>query len=116
MTLLNSSMRTFSFADYSKESLARLLPWLAAAHSSGAFTAADLRACIRVEFRKPCDVDKGEQMDRAFTSLKVLEEQLYMAQCSSSATTNKIRVDVTSAFIGVRSAAQIQWRCAHTLM
>lgn len=38
---------------------------------------------------------------QAFGALRVLSEQMHMQQCSSLAVTDGIRVDVTSAYIGV---------------
>jgi hypothetical protein len=102
-----------------KESLVSLLPWLSSSTYTGSFTAESLKQCIRSEFRQPTstatetDTDteaaaasssvSPDLLDRAFTSLRVLEEQLHMARCSSTATTNSIRVDVCSAFVGSQS-------------
>ena len=105
-----------------KESLVNLLPWLSSSTYTGSFTSDQLRACIQSEFRHPSnnsneDVAKfsssssdstttpttPDLLDRAFTSLRVLEEQLHMARCSSTATTEAIRVDVCSAFVGTQA-------------
>jgi len=87
--------------------MARLLPWLAnASMSNGVFDSPSLRQSIRDAFRSkndPSDPLFTDAIDRAFQSLKVLEEQLYMKQSSSSATTRGVRVDVTSAFVGRHS-------------
>jgi hypothetical protein len=98
-----------------KESLVSLLPWLSSSTYTGTFTADQLRETIRTEFRHPSPVEAPttptsssvpttpDLLDRAFTSLRVLEEQLHMARCSSTATTNSIRVDVCSAFVGTQA-------------
>ena len=95
----------FLSAEYMKESLKTLLPWLDSSDQySGSFTANDLRQIIRSEFRQPSSPpsNSADLMDRTFKSLRVLSEQLHMAQCSSTATTEGIRVDVCTAFVGVR--------------
>lgn len=90
---------------YMKESLESLLPWLAKSNTYlGSFTPGELRDCIRSEFRQPSSPpsSSADLMDRAFTSLRVLGEQLHMAECSSTAITDGVRIDVCTAFVGVR--------------
>jgi hypothetical protein len=103
-----------------KESLVSLLPWLSSSTYTGSFTADQLRQTIRSEFRNPSKNEATDSindtsttipasnyppdlLDRAFTSLRVLEEQLHMARCSSTAITDSIRVDVCSAFVGTQA-------------
>ena len=98
-----------------KESLTTLLPWLSSSSYTGSFNADQLRHTIRAEFRHPSSTTNStstppsstpstpDLLDRAFTSLRVLEEQLHMARCSSTAATNSIRVDVCSAFVGTQA-------------
>ena len=98
-----SHFTTTTNAEYMKETLHDLLPWLSTTPYSGTFSAQDLRECLRSEFRHPTlpIEDEPERLNRAFTSLQVIEEQLHMVACSSSAVTNSVRVDVCSAFVGV---------------
>ena len=98
-----SSTTLSTVAAYMKETMHKLLPWMASSSYSGSFTADELRQCIRTEFREPSTPakDSAELMDRAFTGLKVLGEQMHMAQCSSAATTEDVRVDVCTVFVGV---------------
>lgn len=97
------------FAAYIKDTMRRLLPWLSSTQLDGTFTAEGLRQCVRDAFRHPAPPQDGrsELLDRAFTSLRILGEQIHMARCSSSETTNSIRVDVTTAFVGVRHSQSI---------
>ncbi|KAG7671549.1 hypothetical protein Ndes2526B_g09289 [Nannochloris sp. 'desiccata'] len=102
---------------YMKESLVGLLPWLSSSTYTGTFNAEQLRQTIRAEFRHPSNTDSStnarstptptptalDLLDRAFTSLRILEEQLHMARCSSTATTKSVRVDVCSAFVGTQA-------------
>lgn len=101
---------------YMKESLVSLLPWLSSSTYTGSFNADQLRQTIRAEFRHPSSTNGStsntssiptpttpDPLDRAFTSLRVLEEQLHMARCSSAAATDSIRVDVCSAFVGTQA-------------
>ena len=70
----------------------------------GSFTPDALRACIRANFAASKDASIDEQgllLDRAFSALRILSEQMHMQQCSSHAVTGGIQVEVTSAFIGV---------------
>jgi hypothetical protein len=83
-----------------------LLPFLPSSKYSGSFISAELRDAVRSEFRSPSVPPAGgasELLDRAFTTLKVLLEQLHLARCSSSATTDGVRVDVCSAFVGTQA-------------
>ena len=100
----NTSKPWVFLADYSKEALHRLLPWLAGSELSGAFTAPALRQTIRDGFRAPAPpADQNELLDRAFTALRVLEDQVHMAQCTSRCTTDGVTVEVTTAYVGTRS-------------
>ena len=70
----------------------------------GSFTPDALRACIRANFAasKDASIDEQDQLlDRAFSALRKLSEQMHMQQCSSHAVTDGIQVEVTSAFVGV---------------
>jgi hypothetical protein len=93
---------------YNAKALAQLLPWLGNLTSSGRFTAEELRDTVRRAFRDPAALDihdnggKQPPLDRAFEALRVLGEQTHLARCSSSATSNGIRVDVATGFVGVR--------------
>ena len=71
---------------------------------TGSFTPALLRKHVHAQFRAPPPAPSGEAelLDRGFASLRILLEQIHMAQCSSSATTDGIHVEVTTAFVGVR--------------
>jgi hypothetical protein len=57
---------------------------------------------VRRAFRRPPAAD-ADPLDRAFPSLRLLGEQMHMARCSSSCTTDGVRVDVTTSFIGRQS-------------
>eukprot|EP00887_Chlorella_sp_A99_P000267 scaffold13.g267.t1 len=77
-------------------------------HARGSFTQEDLLQCIRQQFRSPASaaVPPGERLDRAFEGLRVLNEQLAMAERSSSATTTHdpgvaVNVEVTTAYAGM---------------
>ena len=72
----------------------------------GSFTPHALRACVRANFAASQDASTDEQgllLDRAFSALRILSEQMHMQQCSSHAVTGGIQVEVTSAFIGVNT-------------
>ena len=60
---------------------------------------------MRQQFRSPAaaSLDPGQQLDRAFEALRVLGEQLHLAECSSSAQTEGIHVEVTTAYVGPQS-------------
>ena len=94
---------SFPRAAYSKDTMHRLLPWLSSTEIDGTFTTGVLRQCVRDAFHHPAPpVDsQSELLDRAFTSLRILGEQIHMARCSSTETTHALRVDVTTAFVGV---------------
>lgn len=87
---------------YIKESMEALLPWLPSSQYSGTFSADDLRHAVQQEFRQPTvpPQSPAELLDRAFTSLKILSEQIHLTQCSSLAITEGIRIDVCSAYVG----------------
>ena len=117
-------------AGYRVDALRRLLPWVpevgvfvtlqwsrercAAARlklptspqprpqETGSFTPELLRQTARSQFRAPPPAAGGETelLDRAFTSLRVLSEQLHLARCSSTATTEGIHVEVTTSYVG----------------
>ena len=70
----------------------------------GSFTPDALRRCICANFAASKDASTDEQgllLDRAFSALRILSEQMHMQQCSCHAVTGGIQVEVTSAFIGV---------------
>lgn len=91
-------------AEYSVEAVKKTLPWLdQTLCPQGKFSSSDIKAYIRQSFRHPSkELDSQELMDRAFDSLRVLEEQLYMNACSSTAITRGVRIDVTSAYVGTQ--------------
>lgn len=82
-------------------SLQQLAPWAAQGVTSGSFTPAELRALVARCFRHPPEGSgREEQLDRAFQSLRLLGDQIHMQGCSSSAETEGVHVEVTTAFIG----------------
>ena len=92
---------------YSRDALHSLLPWLAIPEHPGTFAPADLRELVRQTFKDPPPVrGGGDVLDRAFTSLRTLGEQMHMAAASSSCTTRGVRVDVTTACLGVSARAR----------
>ena len=87
--------------EYSVEAVGALLPWLQQHQRpfEGRFSASDIMHIVKEEFRTP---QPDDAVDKAFGSLKVLEEQLYLERCSSSAVTRDIRIDVNACYVGVR--------------
>uniref|UniRef100_A0A7S0RQF4 ApaG domain-containing protein n=2 Tax=Chlamydomonas leiostraca TaxID=1034604 RepID=A0A7S0RQF4_9CHLO len=60
------------------------------------------RSCIRSCFKQHAGEQdlaaQAQRLDEAFAALRVLAEQRYLACCSSSCTTDGVRVDVTSGY------------------
>lgn len=63
---------------------------------------AQYKECLRNSFKlhsleKDPQV-QAQRLDQAFAALRTLAEQQYLARCSSSCTTDDVRIDVTSGF------------------
>ncbi|GAB4815343.1 hypothetical protein N2152v2_002389 [Parachlorella kessleri] len=70
----------------------------------GTFSPSEVRDLVRHHFRSPAPAEsEAEYIDRAITSFRVLSEQVYLMQCSSSCRTEGVVVEVTSAFMGRES-------------
>lgn len=91
-------------AEYSVEAVKKTLPWLDQTFCpEGKISSSDMKAYIRQSFRHPSkELGYQELVDRSFDSLRVLEEQLYLNACSSTAITRGVRIDVTSAYVGTQ--------------
>ncbi|KAL4451199.1 hypothetical protein ABPG77_009271 [Micractinium sp. CCAP 211/92] len=86
--------------EFHLRSLQQLFPWAAEGATSGSFSPAQLRALITRCFRQPAGASKEEQLDQAFTSLRLLSDQIHMQECSSSCQTEGVHVEVTTAHVG----------------
>ncbi|KAK9814595.1 hypothetical protein WJX72_008394 [[Myrmecia] bisecta] len=89
-------------AGWRKDALRDLLPGLLESPSQGSLSGSDVQACIRNNFRLGAGMTESEEreqlLDLAFAALRVLSEQMHMAECSSTATTRDIFVEMTSMF------------------
>ncbi|PSC74841.1 Co2+ Mg2+ efflux [Micractinium conductrix] len=87
--------------EFHLESLRRLAPWVAEGATSGSFSPAQLRALVTRCFRHPpAGSSADDRIDWAFQSLRLLSEQIQMQRCSSSAETEGVHVEVTTAHVG----------------
>mmetsp|Transcript_2956 Transcript_2956/g.7714 ORF Transcript_2956/g.7714 Transcript_2956/m.7714 type:complete len:268 (-) Transcript_2956:366-1169(-) len=79
--------------------LGRLVPSLQPPNEM--INADNFKRIVRDRFREPLEGKPGglpASLDEGFHALRVLGEQMYLNQCSSSQTTEGVQVDVTSSF------------------
>ncbi|CAK0783037.1 hypothetical protein CVIRNUC_006232 [Coccomyxa viridis] len=91
--------------DYRLKAVSELLPDLPKAPGNGSFRRGELKRSIRANFEASAAASDGQTsalLDLGFDALRVLAEQFTLEQCSSSASTQGVLVEITTAPIGNR--------------